>query len=230
VESAEQAGFDLDEVTAADLDAPERPPARYDLADLGALLARPELLPPGIQTKALGPRDWSWQAPGMPAPVRVTTNPDYYEQHPDSTELWSPGSPVFPVPQAVADSEEVAGADFRSLVAEKSATTDPTDRRGTMARRAGQPGAPFRILAIGEIDQQVAALGRQDRAGERVGRLGQIEDVVGDIDVAEGQGTISVPKHTAVQAIFGMKNCKGAESIPKNGRACRFDSVQPFSF
>ncbi|NCC26725.1 MAG: helicase [Gammaproteobacteria bacterium] len=128
VESAEQAGFDLDEVTADDLDAPERPPARYDLADLGALLARPELLPPGVQTKVVGARDWSWQAPGMPAPVRVTTDPDFYEQHPDSTELWSPGSPVFPVPEAVAESQELEGVDYRSLVAGKSATSSPTDR------------------------------------------------------------------------------------------------------
>jgi hypothetical protein len=128
VESAEQAGFDLDEVTAADLDVPERAPARYDLADLGALLDRPDLLPPGIQIKALGARDWSWQGPGMPASVRVTTDPDYYEQHPDSTELWSPGSPVFPVPEAVAESEELTGVDYRSLVGGKSATRYPTDR------------------------------------------------------------------------------------------------------
>ncbi|QVL47545.1 MAG: hypothetical protein KFB96_17825 [Thiocapsa sp.] len=126
VESAEQSGFDLDEVTAADLDAPERPPARYDLADLGALLARPDLLPPGVQTKVVGPRDWSWQAPGMPAAVRVTTDPDYYEQHPDSTELWSPGSPIFPVPEAVADSEEIEGVDYRSLVAVTSGPTRTT--------------------------------------------------------------------------------------------------------
>jgi hypothetical protein len=52
----------------------------------------------------------------MPAPVRVTTDPDYYEQHPDSTELWSPGSPVFPLPEAVADSGEIEGVDYRSLV------------------------------------------------------------------------------------------------------------------
>jgi hypothetical protein len=89
---------------------------------------RPDLLPPGIQTRALGPRDWSWQGPGMPAPVRVTTDPDYYEQHPDSTELWSPGSPVFPVPEAVADSEALTGVDYRSLVAGNSATRYPTDR------------------------------------------------------------------------------------------------------
>jgi hypothetical protein len=115
--AAEEAGFDLDEVTADDLEEPERPQARYDLDDLGTLLARPDLLPPGIQVKkSVGARDWSWQAPGMAAPVRVTTDPDYYEQHPDSTELWSPGSPVFPVPEAVAGTGELAGLDWGKLV------------------------------------------------------------------------------------------------------------------
>lgn len=84
--AAEQAGFDLDEVTAAELEEPARPPARYDLSNLGALLGRPDLLPPGVQAKVPGTRDWSWQARGMAAPVRVTTDPDYFEQHPDSTE------------------------------------------------------------------------------------------------------------------------------------------------
>jgi hypothetical protein len=32
----------------------------------------------------------------MDVPVRVTTDPEYYEQHAESVELWSPGSPLFP--------------------------------------------------------------------------------------------------------------------------------------
>lgn len=52
----------------------------------------------------------------MSAPVRVTTDPDYYEQHPDSTELWSPGSSVFPVPEAVAPAEELEGVGWDGLV------------------------------------------------------------------------------------------------------------------
>lgn len=35
--------------------------------------------------------------PGMNQSLRVTTDRDYYEQHPGSTELWSPGSPLFPI-------------------------------------------------------------------------------------------------------------------------------------
>jgi hypothetical protein len=32
----------------------------------------------------------------MVAEVRVTTDATFFEQHPDSVELWSPGSPLFP--------------------------------------------------------------------------------------------------------------------------------------
>jgi len=39
--------------------------------------------------------------------TRVTTNPDYYSDHPGSTEQWSPGSPLFPDPESFATEEEV---------------------------------------------------------------------------------------------------------------------------
>jgi superfamily II DNA or RNA helicase len=118
VTAAEQVGFDLDEVTAEELEDPERPSPLYTLSDLGALLARPALLPPGTESTPLGSRDRAWSAPGMPAPVRITTDPDYYEQHPDSTELWSPGSPVFPIPDLVAGPEELEGLDWHNLIAD----------------------------------------------------------------------------------------------------------------
>ncbi|WP_279606302.1 hypothetical protein [Aetokthonos hydrillicola] len=35
--------------------------------------------------------------PGMNETLRVTTKADYFNEHPDSTELWSPASPLFPV-------------------------------------------------------------------------------------------------------------------------------------
>jgi len=116
--TAEQAGFDLDEVSEDALDEPPRPPTAYGLAELGALLGRPELLPPGIVAKVRGARESSWLAPGMARPVRITTDPDYFEQHPDSTELWSPGSPVFPAPEAVADQEQLEGLDWGRLMGE----------------------------------------------------------------------------------------------------------------
>jgi len=35
--------------------------------------------------------------PGMGEALRITTKPDYFDQHPGSTELWSPVSPLFPI-------------------------------------------------------------------------------------------------------------------------------------
>ena len=116
VTAAEQFGFDIDEVTAEELEEPMRPPAAYGLGELRTLLGRPDLLPAGVLARVLGPKDWSWQAPGMAAPIRVTTDPDFYEQHPDSTELWSPGSPLFPVPDTIAGSEELTGLGWYQLV------------------------------------------------------------------------------------------------------------------
>jgi hypothetical protein len=44
----------------------------------------------------------------MAESVRVTTDPDYYQEHSDSVELWSPGSPLFPAPEVVASQQELA--------------------------------------------------------------------------------------------------------------------------
>lgn len=35
--------------------------------------------------------------------VRVTTNPAYFEEHAESVELWSPGSPAFRAPEGLAE-------------------------------------------------------------------------------------------------------------------------------
>ena len=33
--------------------------------------------------------------------MRVTTNPEFYEQHAESVELWSQGNPTFPYPSDI---------------------------------------------------------------------------------------------------------------------------------
>ena len=49
IEQAEQGGFDIDEVTQADLDEPYRPDAVLDMADLDRVIRSPTVaLPPGI--------------------------------------------------------------------------------------------------------------------------------------------------------------------------------------
>ena len=108
VRDAEQASFDLDEITDRDLDDPVRNEPLYGLQDLGILLGASTLLPPGVEAKPMGAGEYEFSMPGMPEAMRVTTNAKYFESHPGSTELWSPGSPLFPQMDSAATVEEVA--------------------------------------------------------------------------------------------------------------------------
>ena len=75
------------------------------------------VLPPGIEAKTMGAREYSYLAPGMSERVRVTTDAGYYEQHADSVELWSPGNPLFPAPDNAAPADEIpAGSSLPSLL------------------------------------------------------------------------------------------------------------------
>jgi SNF2 family DNA or RNA helicase len=115
-EAAKQGGFDLDAMVDADLEEPPRPAAKLSLLDLDHLLLRPDLLPPGFAVKQLQAGEFSYQAPGMSAAVRVTTRPDYFDAHSESVELWSPGSPQFPAPDEAAPAEEISGSSFAELI------------------------------------------------------------------------------------------------------------------
>ena len=64
--------------------------------------------------RALG--EYAYQAAGMANPVRITTRPDYFDEHSDSLELWSPGSPSFPMPEAEAMQQELAGISISTLL------------------------------------------------------------------------------------------------------------------
>ncbi|SFW74314.1 MULTISPECIES: helicase-related protein [Desulfovibrio] len=96
VQDLEASGFDLDDTTQEELAEPVRPQALYDLGYLRRILCDHTLLPPGLQASPISAKDFSYIAPGMEVPVRVTTDADFYDAHPESVELWSPGSPAFP--------------------------------------------------------------------------------------------------------------------------------------
>jgi hypothetical protein len=55
------------------------------------------------------------QLPGRDHPVRVTTDPDYFDLHPESVELWSPGSPVFPILESQQNNSEVDSEILKKL-------------------------------------------------------------------------------------------------------------------
>jgi SNF2 family DNA or RNA helicase len=91
-----ESGFDIDEATLAALDEPIRPDPSYTLDDLRLLLQKPELLPPGVVVQQLGNQEFSYRSSDQLAPIRVTTDPDFYQDNPESTEFWTPGNPLFP--------------------------------------------------------------------------------------------------------------------------------------
>lgn len=97
IQEQENTGFDLDELTLSSLEMPERNPPLYDLPYLDTVLKTPALLPPGYEAAPLaGDKDYKYVIPGRKEPIRVTTDPSFYEDHAESVKLWSPGSPAFP--------------------------------------------------------------------------------------------------------------------------------------
>ena len=112
-EAARADSFDIDHITEGDMEERLRPNPLYNLSDLSQILKQSDLLPPGDETRSTGIKDFAYLRPGMEQPVRVTTDPAYFEQHADSVELWSPGSPVFPNMAEIGTQEEVTEAEFR---------------------------------------------------------------------------------------------------------------------
>ena len=93
------AGFDIDAVTESDLAMPERSQSVVTMEDLDRIVSAGDLMTPGVEVQPMGHREYGLLAPGMSAPLRVTTDPEYFEEHAESVELWSPGSPLFIAPE-----------------------------------------------------------------------------------------------------------------------------------
>jgi SNF2 family DNA or RNA helicase len=108
VQDAEAAAFDLDELTTAELDEGVRPEPAFGLDFLDAVLRHPALLPPGVSVRSLGNGEYEYSQPGMSEPLRVTTNAAYYDEHPDSVALWSPGNPLFPLVESPVPESDIA--------------------------------------------------------------------------------------------------------------------------
>lgn len=116
IDNAQRNGFDLDAITAADMEPPPRVEPAYDLAALAGLLHRPDLLPAGYSAIQLGAAEFKLQVPGLRASVRVATSREFYDEQPESCELWSPGSTVFPRPPASDNAADVAGLSLADVV------------------------------------------------------------------------------------------------------------------
>ena len=98
-QAGEKKGFDLYAVTEEDLAMPPLPASTVTMHDLDRTIGRADLMPPGTKIRPMGHRKYSLLAPGMKEPLRVTTDPDYYEENADSVEFWSPSSPLFTPPE-----------------------------------------------------------------------------------------------------------------------------------
>ncbi|MFP5237646.1 MAG: SNF2-related protein [Acidobacteriota bacterium] len=115
--NAPRSGLDLDEMADSELDLHEQGRSPYTMEDLDRVLVSDGVLPPGIQVKGMGIGEYSYSWPGMKEPIRATTDSDYYAENPESVELWSPGSPVFPTPTDVAeDIQALAGSSINELL------------------------------------------------------------------------------------------------------------------
>ena len=97
-----QDSFDIDDAIDSAMDVGERPPAPYGLEELGRLLDHPKLLPPGTEAQRANAKDVFWLQPGAPK-VAVTTDAEFFEDHPESLEFWTPGSPAFPTEGSVVE-------------------------------------------------------------------------------------------------------------------------------
>jgi len=114
-DQAQVGGFDIDEVIDTEIVEPVPPPSLLTMSDLEQVIARPPLLPAGIEIEAMGVREYKLRQPGMNQWVRVSTDPAYYEQHADNIELWSPGNPTFP--SMPADAEPTSTGSLAELLA-----------------------------------------------------------------------------------------------------------------
>ena len=86
---------------------PTRPVSPVTMIDLDRIIGSSDLMPPGTDVQPMGRREYGLLAPGMTERLRVTTDPEYFEEHAESLELWSPGNPVFNPPEFLATSDEL---------------------------------------------------------------------------------------------------------------------------
>ena len=114
---AETRGFDIDAALDEDLAMAVREPSPVTMDDLDRVVGAPDLMPPGVDVQPLGRREYGLLAPGMAERLRVTTDPDYFEDHAESVELWSPGNPLFRAPELLAQVDEwPAGTTLKDIL------------------------------------------------------------------------------------------------------------------
>ena len=125
VRDARTGGFDIDATVDTEVAMPARAPSPVAMKDLDRVISSPDLMPPGTDIQPLGRREYGLLVPGMRERLRVTTNPNYYEEHAESVELWSPGNPLFTPPEFTAEvkDDEFPAETLKELLDESSTPT-----------------------------------------------------------------------------------------------------------
>ncbi len=95
-------GFDIDAVTEGGPIALPHVESTITMDDLNRVIASNEnLMLSGAKIQAMGRREYGLLLPGRDELLRVTTDPEYFEEHAESMEFWSPGNELFVGPESV---------------------------------------------------------------------------------------------------------------------------------
>jgi len=95
VVEAEAAGFDIDEVSEAELTPPDFPPSPMVPSQVEEVLRREEFRPPGVECQELEPSTFKMRLPGQTEWARVTVSPETFDEHFESHQMALHDSPVF---------------------------------------------------------------------------------------------------------------------------------------
>ena len=93
---------------------------QLSLTDLETILDLPDLLPPGCSATRIGKCDLKLSQLGLDQELGITCDPQYYEDHSDSCELWVPASPLFPgdaLAESLSEPKTVSAESFRQALA-----------------------------------------------------------------------------------------------------------------
>ena len=127
VDNAEEAAFDIDAVSEADLQPPQFPAPPYLPKDLDPVLHQEDMLPAGVECKELDPCTYAIRLPGSNGVARITTRPEIFDEHFESHQLFLPGSPIF---DAVCARGAGSPSDIENLQGEE-VVTRPAERHGS---------------------------------------------------------------------------------------------------
>ncbi len=112
---AEQAAFDLDSLLAREPIDEVRVPPLYDLGDLRSVIKEHARLMPEVRIDARSDKEVFYQAAGMDTAARITVSPEYFDDHLEDVELWSPGNPLFPWEHKEPSPQSLLENPFHSL-------------------------------------------------------------------------------------------------------------------